>query len=314
MVQIGTVSADIQFRSSAVERIFAEPEQILADIDSLWDTEEALRCAKGWHDVVGIPVDYALFRNVVKEIAALTPKERETHPALLVTRLAMAEEERFVREGIPHLCLFLPDNPAKLEIRVLFAAGLRANAFVYEHAVINATSKHWHATGLPLADRASSILNLVVHECWHGGYCENRTQWTEAPLADEVLYRLLINIQNEGTATYVNYCARAVFPSPGDPDFAMLDDPDQVAAKLAGMNEILQRRGALSPDALRELVWQEGVLGRAFYIGGAHMARTLDERAGRRGLTATIGTGPASFFDAYNAVADGALRVRLAPE
>jgi hypothetical protein len=311
-MQVGNVTADIRFEIGTLEGIFADPDGVLSDVEGFWQTEDALRFAAGWHGVVGVPVDYERFRQIVGDIARLSSEERQAHPALVMARRVIEQEERFARDGIPHLCAYLPDLPARLDIRVLFAAGLRANAFVHEHVVIDATSPHWHEGNRSIEDRASSILNLLVHECWHGGYCENQAQWTERALEDDALYRLLINIQNEGTATYVNYSARTVFPSPGDPDFVMLEDAEQVAAKFAVMNRILGRRFSLSADALRDLAWREGVLGRAFYIGGAHMARTLDERAGRRALTDTIAAGPASFFDAYDRVADDRLRVRLA--
>lgn len=311
-MQVGNVTAEVRFDSGTLERIFADPGRVLADAEGFWEAEEAMRYAKGWHGVVGVPVDIDHFRQTVDAIARLTSEERAAHPALAVARLAMQRKEQFLGAGIPHLCEFLPDNPATLDIKVLFAGGLRANAFVYEHAVIDATSKHWHAAELPLPSRASAILNLLVHECWHGGYCENRPQWTEAPLDDEVLYRLLINIQNEGIATYVGYTARSTFPAPADSDYRMLDAPADVAAKLRGMNTILAQRSTLDEKSLHKLVWDEGVIGRAFYIGGAHMARTLDERAGRRALTDTIAAGPVSFFDAYDRVADDRLRVCLA--
>ncbi len=311
MIQIGTVMADIRFDSGALERLFAHPEKVLGNPEAFWEAEEAMRYARGWHGVVGVPVDMERFRVAVAEIADLSPEERENHPALRMARLVMAQEGRFLDEGLRHLCSFLPAKPATLDIRVLLAGGLRANAFAYEHVVINATSPFWHEAGLSIEERASWVLNLVVHECWHGGYCENQQYWTESSTADGALQRLLVNIQNEGVATYVNYTARSIFPARADKDFEMLDDPETVARKLETVNAILGQRHALDEAAMRELAWREGVLGRAFYIGGAHMARVLDGRAGRSALTGTIAAGPRAFVEAYNAVADGALRVRL---
>jgi|GEM_PF-1484066 len=77
------------------------------------------------------------------------------------------------------------------------------------------------------------------------------------------------------------------------------------------MNAILAKRHDPDDAAMRDLAWNQGVLGRAFYVGGAHMARVLDERGGRGALTDTIATGPMSFVAPYNAVADEALRVPL---
>jgi hypothetical protein len=312
MVEIGKIHAEIRFDSGTLERLFAEPEKAVADAEAFWEAEEPMRYAKRWHEAVGVPVDLDRFRTIAGEIAALPANERAAHPALLMTRQIMAEEGRFLALGLPHLCSLLPDNPATLDIKILFAGGLRANAFACVQVVVNATSPFWHVAELSIDDRASWVLNLLVHECWHGGYCENQERWTEEPLADEVLSRLLVNIQNEGIATYVNYTARSLFPAKADQDFAMLDDPAAVARKLEAMNAILAKRHDLDDAAMRDLAWNEGVLGRAFYVGGAHMARVLDERAGRRALTDTIATGPMSFVAAYNAVADEALGVPVA--
>lgn len=311
MIKIGTITAEIRFNAGTVERIFADPEHVLADVEGFWEAEEAMRYARGWHSVVNVPVDWDHFRILVGQIAELTTEQRAQHPALLMTRRVMEQEQRFLDEGLPHLCSFLPGNPAVLDIRVLFAGGLRAYAFAHEQVVIDVTSKHWHATELSISDRASHVLNLLVHECWHGGYSENQAQWTETAMQDETLHRMLVNIQNEGIATYVNYTARAIFPARAERDFQMLDDPIQAAAKLEGMNAILAQRHALDEESMRKLVWDEGVMGRAFYIGGAHMARVLDERAGRSALNDTIAAGPVSFVDRYNEVADHALRVQL---
>jgi hypothetical protein len=291
--------------------MFGDPESVLADVQGFWEREEPLRYATGWHGVVGVPVDLDRFRTVVAEIRALSMDQREAHPALLMTRRVLGQEKRFIDEGIPHVCMYLPDRPARLDIRVLFAGGLRANAFVYEHAVVDATSPHWHAESRSIDERASSVLNLLAHECWHGGFCENRERWSETPHDDTTLYRLLVNIQDEGVATYVNYTARSLFPAPGDSDFAMLGDPAQLVARFEATRAILNQRHTLDEPILRDLVWREGVLGRAFYITGAHMARVIEQRSGRDALTETIATGPLSFFAAYNRVADAPLRVSL---
>lgn len=312
MIEIGKVRAKIRFDAGTVERLFADPEGALADAEGFWEREELMRYARGWHEVVGVPMDFDSFRNVVREIVALPATERTEHPALQMTRRVMQEEGRFLAAGIPHVCRLLPDRAATLDIRVLFAGGLRVNAFAYEQVVVNVTSRFWHEADLSIDERASWVLNMLVHECWHGGFCENSERWTDARLDDEALQGLLGNIQNEGIATYVNYTAQAIFPAEAEEDFQMLDDAAEVARKLETMNAILAQRHVLDEAALRDLAWKEGVLGRAFYVGGAHMARTLDERAGRRALVDTIATGPVSFVTAYNAVADPALRVSVA--
>jgi len=311
MIQIGTVTADIRFDAGTLEKMFADPEGVLKDVETFWKAEEPMRYTKGWHDGVDVPVDWDHFRTVVNGIAELSPMDRAEHPALATTRRVMEQEDRFIDEGLEHLCAFLPDNPATLDIKILFTGGIRAYAFAREHVVIDSTSRKWHDQDLTIDEKASWILNLLVHECWHAGYSENRDQRRETPPEDEALYRLLDNIHNEGLATYVNYTAQSVFPAPVEEDFRMLDDPEQVAAKFASMNAILAKRHTIDEQALKKLAWDEGVLGRAFYIGGAYMARVLDERAGRNALNDTIAKGPLSFVEDYNRVADEEYRVPI---
>jgi O-acetyl-ADP-ribose deacetylase (regulator of RNase III) len=311
MIQSGSVSADIRFDARTVERLFADPEGALADPERFWSEEEPMRCAKGWHDAVKVPVDWDHFHCVVEEITGLSPRKRAEHPSLAVTKCVMAQERRFLDERLAHLCSLLPGNPARLEIRILFTGGIRAYAFAWEQIVIDSMSKHWHREGLSIRDRASWILNLLVYECRHGGYSENRAQRTGALYEDQALYNLLDNTQDEGIGIYVNYTARSVFPARMKTDFQQLDDPAQVAAKLASMNDIPAKRRRLDGENLRKLAWDEGGIGRAFCIGGAHMARVLDERAGRNGLNETIAGGPLSFVELYSRLADPSLRVRL---
>jgi len=314
MIQIGTVAADIRFDAGTLERLFADPHTVLADPQGFWDSEEPMRYAKGWHKGVDVPIDWDHFRAVVGSIASLSAEQRASHPALLTARRTIEQETQFLAEGLEHLCRFLPDNPAFLDIKILFTGGIRANAFAWEHVVVDATSKFWHQHAITIDEKASWILNMLVHECWHGGYSENRDQRSECPPDDERLYKLLDNIQNEGIATYVNYTAQSIFPALVDPDFRMLDDPRRVAAKFAAMVSILEKRWSLDESELRKLSWEDGVQGRAFYVGGAHMARVLDERAGRAALNETIAKGPYAFAVDYNEVADADSLVPLPPQ
>lgn len=165
MIRMGEIQVDIRFDAGTVERLFAHPEVALTDAEGFWEREEPMRYARGWHDVVGVPFEFDSFRNVVREIVALPASERTQHPALQMTRRVMEQEDQFLALGVPHVCSLLPDLPATLDIRVLFAGGLRVNAFAYEQVVVNVTSRFWHEAGLSIEDRASWVLNMLVHEC-----------------------------------------------------------------------------------------------------------------------------------------------------
>lgn len=185
LIKMGEIQVNIRFDAGTVERLFADPEAALADAEGFWEREEPMHYARGWHEAVSVPMDFDVFRTVVREIVALPASGRTQHPALQMTRRVMQQEERFLALGVPHVCSLLPDLPATLDIRVLFAGGLRVNAFAYEQVVVNVTSRFWHEADLSIDDRASWVLNMLVHECWHGGFCENAERWTDARLDDE---------------------------------------------------------------------------------------------------------------------------------
>jgi hypothetical protein len=104
----------------------------------------------------------------------------------------------------------------------------------------------------------------------------------EDKLDDDFVYNTVLDgLQNEGIATYVGYRVGEIFPNNEEPDYVMLDDPAAVRRKLATLNELFGLVGTVSVDSLLGLAWDEGVIGRAYYVVGAHMAKTIDEERGR---------------------------------
>ncbi|MFC2100133.1 DUF5700 domain-containing putative Zn-dependent protease, partial [Candidatus Bipolaricaulota bacterium] len=183
--------------------------------------------------------------------------------------------------------------------------------FSWDDAVINLSSGYWHRKGLSIDGIASWILNVLVHECYHVGYDAFLERRPDVPSQDARLQAILDDIQNEGMANYVNYTAQSLFPAPAEEDFQMLDEPSQVAEKVFMTNDILQKQSSIGDDELRELVWEHGIQQRAFYVAGSHMARTIDEKAGRSALTNTITEGSLAFVEAYNRHAEESLRIRI---
>jgi len=305
------IKRSIRFDASTLHRVFENPETVLEDIEGFWEREAPLRHAADWHRMVDVPIAWDRFRQGVESIAALNPEERKRHPALATGDVLLRREPEFLSKGLDHLCSYLPKNPATLDIIIYFAGFLRTNAFACGQIVIDVASPYFQDNTLSVEDRASWMLNLLVHECWHGGYCENQEQWTETPPDDEMLYGLLRSLQNEGVATYVNYTAQDVFPSPIDPDLHAIDDLDACRAALASVNDIFSQYGTIPQADFNKLSWEQGVIGRAYYVGGAHMARTIEAAGGRSALTDSIATGPASFVTAYNQCVDAQHRVRV---
>jgi hypothetical protein len=111
---------------------------------------------------------------------------------------------------------------------------------------------------------------------------------------------ILENIHSEGVCTYIGYKAQDIFPAPDEKDYHMLDDVDEVKKHLKNVNEILSKVGKISENELDKLTWDVGVIGRSFYVSGAHMCRVIENKAGKEALIQTLLDGPRAFFDLFN--------------
>jgi TRAP-type uncharacterized transport system substrate-binding protein len=57
-------------------------------------------------------------------------------------------------------------------------------------------------------------------------------------------------------------------------------------------------------EELQKLSWDQGVMGRAYYVTGAHLCQVIDERKGRSALIDVYSKGPISIINLYNSIAD----------
>ena len=92
-------------------------------------------------------------------------------------------------------------------------------------------------------------------------------------------------------------------------DYKLLDDPSRVRRAHKLVDRLFGKAESLPADKLRKEAWRIGVEQRAFYVLGAHMARTIDENLGRDALADTIARGPRSFVSTYNNVVEEQQRV-----
>ena len=295
--------AVITFHTETLERLILEPESVLAHEETFWAEEPPQRFTRQWSEGTGVAIDYDQWREQVRALAALSDAERRDHPLARMARSIAGGGEAFLARAVPHLCSYLPDE-ANLDIEVHFTAYVPPRAFVSSEVVINVSSAYWQGD-------VDNILNTLVHEIFHVGYSKSRPHRTEPRLADEQLYGMVENLQNEGLATYVGYRAQEIFPAPGERDYPMLDDPAQVRRLRTLINGLFAQVGVASRENLERWAWSRGVTMRGYYVVGAHMGRTIESELGREALIDTIRRGPVSFVETYNAlVADGD-RVRL---
>ncbi|HEX9913655.1 MAG TPA: DUF5700 domain-containing putative Zn-dependent protease [Candidatus Bathyarchaeia archaeon] len=294
-------SHDIRFDTGALEKIVYEPHWVLDNEEEFWGGYPAQRYTRDWARAVNYEIDYGDWRRRVEEWSRLPEEERRVSSLLRITDTVVGARGRFMRDAVPHILGYLPEATV-LDVGVYFIAFIRPRAFAKGEIVFNVAATYWK--GNP-----DNILNTMVHEVFHAGY----SYWLGDDEDRSLQEKILRNIHSEGSATYAAYTARHLFPAPDDKDFQMLEDPGTVRKHLSQVNTIL-RAASEKPEAeVEKMMWDVGVIGRAFYTVGAHMCRVIEEDLGRDALVSTFKSGPAAFTELYNGATTPSLRLNPSP-
>ena len=80
---------------------------------------------------------------------------------------------------------------------------------------------------------------------------------------------------------------------------------------LGQVNMILRAAAEKPESEVEKMMWDIGVIGRAFYTVGAHMCRVIEESLGRDKLVSTFKDGALAFSELYNLTAEPGLRFSL---
>ena len=266
-----------------------DPEWVLENEEAFWSEYLSQKYTRDWIDQVKYPMDYDQWRKTVTEWSEVPEEKRLGMDFLRNAERIIEGRQVFIDKALPHVCSYLPDD-ANLDISVHFTAYVPPRAFAMGEIVINMTATYWN-------NNPDNILNTMVHELFHVGYsyCEELREEEEGPLID-----IMRNIHNEGVCTYIGYTAQDIFPAPDEKDYQMLDDKAEVRRHLENVNEIMSKIGSLPEDELDKLSWDTGVIGRSYYVTGAHMCQVIEEKAGKDVFKQTLLDGPKSFFETYN--------------
>jgi hypothetical protein len=291
--------SDIRFDTAALEKIVDEPRWVLENEEEFWSGYPAQRYTRDWARAVNHEIDYGDWRRRISEWSRLSDDERRSGNLLTITKTIVGARERFLRDAVPHLLSYLPEATV-LDVGVYFTAFIPPRAFAMGEIVFNVAADYWK--GNP-----DNILNTMVHEVFHAGY----SYWLGDAEDSGLQEKILRNVHSEGSATYAAYTARHLFPAPDDRDFQMLEDPGTVRAHLDQVNMVLRAADEKPGAEVEKMMWDVGVIGRAFYTVGAHMCRVIDEELGRDALVSTFKDGPAAFTELYNGAAEPRLRLNL---
>ncbi len=286
----------VEFDISSLEKIYLKSEEILGHPDSFWETDGAYELVGQWHRNNKIPIPLDKWKKKLSELSGIPADKREAQTPILVAREILSNREKYLSQGVPFVCSFLPEGTQNLDTRIYLTAETYARSFMtLGNIVVNVTATYWH-------NDAGIILNNLVHELYHVGYGFNRSYRNEVELDNDQIYSMLDALQNEGIATYVGYKALSIFPTGIEKDYQLLESESDVQRLLTALNHLFSQAEGLNPDSLRTKAWDVGVMQRAYYIVGAMMARTIDQQMGRDALVNTIRTGPLNFVSTYNSV------------
>jgi len=288
---------DIRFDTAALERIVYEPRWVLDNEEEFWSGYPAQRYTRDWARAVNYEIDYGDWRRRISEWSRVPEGERRAGSLLRITETIVGARERFLRDAVPHLLGYLPEATV-LDVGIYFTAFIPPRAFAMGEIVFNVAATYWK--GNP-----DNILNTMVHELFHGGY----GYWSRDDEDSGLQEKILRNIHSEGSATYAAYTARHLFPAPDEKDFQMLEDPEKVREHLGQVKMILRAAAEKPGPEVEKMIWDIGVIGRAFYTVGAHMCKVIEEELGLEALVSTFKSGPAAFTELYNEASEPSLRL-----
>ena len=292
---IGCVESAIRFDASSIETITLRPEEILENADAFWEGDRAYWLVSRWLEDVGAKRPIEAWLPLIERKAQVPVAQRGADRFLAVTRQLMAGEQAFLEKSIPHICSFVPDGRADMSTNIYFTTHIPQNAFQkHYNVVLNISHPDWKDP--------PTIMNTLIHELFHVAFYRYEPLMMETQTDNSEKYDILLNLMNEGMATYVAYAALPLYPSTIR-DYALFDDPNETRRSIGKMNSLLSSIDSIPPDIFRERMFSIGVLQRALYIAGGHAARTIERSGGREMLREAMRRGPRAFVSMYNIVA-----------
>lgn len=299
---------DVKLRSSSLEAILLQPEKILENPDEFWKTDSAYIISSHWHQSNHVPLDDKDYYNKwlvkLKSFADVPREQRGSNQAFQMLQGIRDRIPTFKDKSVRLLNDLTPNNKLRYTANIHITTGTYAFDFMTDGQVVTDVLSSYFGSD------PDKIMNLMTHECFHIAYGYNRYLRREDELDNGFIYNTMLDaLQNEGMATYVGYLAQSFFPAKGMPDYQMLSDSAEVRRQLGEICRLFNGAENAPVDSLRKEAWETGVMKRGYYVAGAHMARTIDEKLGREALLGTMVTGPLSFVDTYNGLVEKEARL-----
>ncbi|UCF61089.1 MAG: hypothetical protein JSV37_15235 [Anaerolineaceae bacterium] len=312
---------NIRFDTTSLEKIYFDPEGILADPEAFLNEDPAYRMLAETRAKVAAPFQFESWLEDIEKLASKTEENRENQKSFKLYELIMAHQQSFCKEVGPHVLAYLPEGTdlgvniylTALDDPVPACAKGQDITFSLSHPLFAYAAVLHEPTAL------SSFFNLALHELFHIGFSDNfKPPSLEEHMENEVVIDMLIVLHNEGIATHIEHELSTQYPSPFEWFLYMIDQKPIVRWYFNRMNDLFAiAQTKPTGDAYKDIYRRIGSLGfdrKGFYIIGAYMAMTIEEELGREALIQTIVDGYESFADTFNSIAEEGMLIRWRPE
>jgi hypothetical protein len=286
----------VAFDTSSLRYVFSHTEEILSNPEAFWENDSAYSVIKKILTGLKRPIPLDKWKKNISAIAELSKEERQKNRYYLLARELEEKAAYFNSTAIPYVCSYFPmASELDISFTAYFSAYTGAYRIMYQNdLIIDVAHSNWGGS-------SGKILNNLVRVLFDVGYRKICNLWTEEP-SDNKIYRLLENIYLRGMATYVGYKALHLFAAPDVLEYTMLENPSDVARLRWNLNNVLSNAEKMSKEDLQRSAREVGIRHRAYSVVGASVAKTIEDKLGRNGLTDALGKGPRSFVQTYNSL------------
>ena len=308
----------IRFDTTSIEKIYLEPEAVLADPEKFLNEDPAYRLLAESR-LKGAPsFQYEPWARNIDRLASQSKAQREGSSPYRLYKLIMTHRQSFCREIGPQVMDYLPAG-VDLGVTIYLTAldepvpaqtGQDEIVFSLSHPLYRYAATIHEPTGL------STFYNLALQELHHIGFSDV-FEWPseEEHRENEIVIDMLVGLQVDGIATYIEYELFDQYPSPFEYFLYLMDKEPVVRRYIRAMNDLFavaQTRPEPFSAAYDEAYREIGALcyrHKGFYIVGGYMAMTIEQELGREMLVQTVSDGFSAFAEAYNTVADEDMRI-----
>jgi tetratricopeptide (TPR) repeat protein len=298
----------ITFDDNSMQRIYLQPEGIIADPEGFWAEDPAyLRIGMApKHRGAALPPEGWLER--IEDIGQMAPAEREEQATWAHGVEIREHTNTFCQAALPVIAGLLPEE-AELSTTVFLTAFNDPAYFAYRSDVV------MNVDGIAPFKESSTFFNILGHELFHIGFFDIQPYQTEVWSDFYPTQVFLLTLQNDGMAVYTQHLLYDDYPAPTRLNL-LLDNRLARRYLVRQVNALLAESAdcqSVDCDSAKTAELMRRAYSRsdriALYVVGAHMARMIDQNLGREALVETVRRGPRSFVETYNMVAEGGMRV-----